>query len=816
MKKNRGALSVIALIFIMALAISVFPISAYAAEATEYRYFNGNEWANGSQNATVIEADTLALEAGWYVARGDVTIADRITVTGDVHLILSDGATLTASEGIGVAVGNSLSVYGQTLGTGKLIAEGNKHAGIGGSMGADGVSSTKWMSGYDFSAVTDGAAGGSMGSLTVYGGSITANGSKGAAIGGGAGGNGGGYSVSGSLLADPNGYSGAGQGCHGGVGGDGGTVVIYGGAINTNKTIGGGDGGKGGDTGGKDNYGGNGGKGGKGGSFTMYGGSVNIEATDFGIGNGIGGSEGANQDHYNGGSSLKGSGGAEGDPATVRISGGTLLIKSGKSAINGAPDFSGYEDAVVIAATNRDGNSPEIYDASKNLSYKYMSVSNVVTVSSAIFPDEIFRNWILGQEYGADGILTVEELSAVTGINVYNKGISSLKGIEFFTAITYLNVSNNKLTELDVSSLTLLEQLLCGTNQIASLELGNNTRLTQLYCQDNLLEELNLKNNTELKKMVCNKNGLKKLDLSNNKKLEEISCAENKLTGLDLSANAVLAYLDCRNNSLSALDLSNNTALTKTYFSDNCLVAIDLAANTALSATDGIAQSATVARDIYNKVDIGAYDKSFDGARAIITAPKEGAAFNGTVLALDEDITEVKYNYPTGYGSTYITVTLTVTAPDPIEEAAKLDSKLDKAIEAFKEALANGEAELLEEIAAIEEAYAEADSALEEAIAEMQKKLDAAMSAFDTKNTQLEERIAALEQKSTGLEDKVSALGQQNADLEAKQKELREAGRSNDTAITVLIVVVCVIGAIALGGTVAIIAAYVKKRKGLL
>lgn len=58
-----------------------------------------------------------------YVTNGDVTIADRITVEGDVTLILTDCYTLTAPNGIEVRVGNSLTIQGGTNGTGKLTIE---------------------------------------------------------------------------------------------------------------------------------------------------------------------------------------------------------------------------------------------------------------------------------------------------------------------------------------------------------------------------------------------------------------------------------------------------------------------------------------------------------------------------------------------------------------------------------------------------------------------------------------------------------------------------------------------------------------------
>lgn len=49
---------------------------------------------------------------GWYVATGTTQISSRVTVSGDVHLILADDASLTIDGGINVPANSSLTVYG--------------------------------------------------------------------------------------------------------------------------------------------------------------------------------------------------------------------------------------------------------------------------------------------------------------------------------------------------------------------------------------------------------------------------------------------------------------------------------------------------------------------------------------------------------------------------------------------------------------------------------------------------------------------------------------------------------------------------------
>ncbi|MBQ9605421.1 MAG: hypothetical protein IJR45_08420, partial [Firmicutes bacterium] len=53
---------------------------------------------------------------GWYVLPQNLTISDRITVSGNAKLILTDGNTLTAESGIGIENNASLTVYSQSNG----------------------------------------------------------------------------------------------------------------------------------------------------------------------------------------------------------------------------------------------------------------------------------------------------------------------------------------------------------------------------------------------------------------------------------------------------------------------------------------------------------------------------------------------------------------------------------------------------------------------------------------------------------------------------------------------------------------------------
>jgi uncharacterized repeat protein (TIGR02543 family) len=63
--------------------------------------------------------DFIRLPGGWYVVENDVTLSNTLSFTGDLHLILADGAKLEidATNGYALQVANNLNIYGQSLDT---------------------------------------------------------------------------------------------------------------------------------------------------------------------------------------------------------------------------------------------------------------------------------------------------------------------------------------------------------------------------------------------------------------------------------------------------------------------------------------------------------------------------------------------------------------------------------------------------------------------------------------------------------------------------------------------------------------------------
>jgi len=146
-------------------------------------------------------------------------------------------------------------------------------------------------------------------------------------------------------------------------------------------------------------------------------------------------------------------------------------------------------------------------------------------------------------------------------LDIVDMGITSLAGIEYFTALTTLEARYNQLTAVDLSANTALEVLNLEHNQLTSLDLSSNTNLRLLFVSVNQLTELDVTNNTALGALTLGINQVSALDLSNNANLFFLNASANLFTTFDVSNNTALRLLNVSHNWLTTLDVSNNPEL---------------------------------------------------------------------------------------------------------------------------------------------------------------------------------------------------------------------------------------------------------------
>ena len=191
-----------AMLFTTLFSLLLGATGALALDSVPYVDASGN--ALTQDGVTAITGQTT-WSNGWYVVNSTTTIGSRITVSGNVNLILADGCTLTASQGVGVPTNASLTIWGQKGGTGTLRATATgRSAGIGGSntnndrygsangsitinggtvIASGGGNDTEGAAGIGGSA-GNGYEGGNGQNITINGGTVTATGGKGTSTGG--------------------------------------------------------------------------------------------------------------------------------------------------------------------------------------------------------------------------------------------------------------------------------------------------------------------------------------------------------------------------------------------------------------------------------------------------------------------------------------------------------------------------------------------------------------------------------------------------------------------------------------------------------
>ena len=94
------------------MVFALLPITALAADGVGY--YDPQKKETETVQATPLTNETSSWTnsdtEGWYVVDSQITISDRITVTGTVNLILADNGSLTAEKGITVNQENSLTI----------------------------------------------------------------------------------------------------------------------------------------------------------------------------------------------------------------------------------------------------------------------------------------------------------------------------------------------------------------------------------------------------------------------------------------------------------------------------------------------------------------------------------------------------------------------------------------------------------------------------------------------------------------------------------------------------------------------------------
>ena len=232
---------VISILLSVIMIVGVIPFSAAPVFAEEsapqepvpFVYYN-EELKDFSQSVATHYKSVTSSDVEWrdgvYVAKGNITIDNRIWVNGNVYLILTDGCELTVNGGINVDFEENFVILAQYAGTGKLTVTGySSVSGIGGRSGGKTVSIHGGIisatGGYEAAGIGSDYEGAGC-NVNIYGGRVNAcGGARGAGIGSGSRGTAGSLNIyGGSVIArSPQETAGI-----------NGTTTIFGGTVEAN------------------------------------------------------------------------------------------------------------------------------------------------------------------------------------------------------------------------------------------------------------------------------------------------------------------------------------------------------------------------------------------------------------------------------------------------------------------------------------------------------------------------------------------------------------------------------------------------------
>ena len=194
-----------------------------------------------------------------------------------------------------------------------------------------------------------------------------------------------------------------------------------------------------------------------------------------------------------------------------------LTLKGEAAAAENLQSFSMIGRTMFTTETFFNESTQNFLNRSDSSVATEVTITSYVDINETNFPDTAFRNYVsMNYDDNHDGLLAWQEATD-REMDVAEKEIASLQGIEHFPYLERLYCSNNNLTSLDISKLPYLLNLFCDNNQLTSLNL-----IRDIQC----------------------------------KVLAELQCSRNKLTRLDLS-QGIYGVLDCSHNQLTFIDFSH-------------------------------------------------------------------------------------------------------------------------------------------------------------------------------------------------------------------------------------------------------------------
>jgi len=175
-----------------------------------------------------------------------------------------------------------------------------------------------------------------------------------------------------------------------------------------------------------------------------------------------------------------------------------------------------------------------------------------------------------------DNVISASVVSEIESLDVSNRNIECLSGIEHFTNLKILIANNNRLTELDLNDFTELTEVRVRNNNLELLTLRNLTNLMILDLSGNRLSDFDVNDSSALQSLNVERNRLTALNVSGFPALRNLDVGRNNLETLILGNHSHMVNLYAHVNQLTELNVNNAPSLRRLVVRDNKLTTINV------------------------------------------------------------------------------------------------------------------------------------------------------------------------------------------------------------------------------------------------
>lgn len=221
----------------------------------------------------------------------------------------------------------------------------------------------------------------------------------------------------------------------------------------------------------------------------------------------------------------------------------------------------------------------------------FLFVASISFAQTTAIPDANFEQELITQGIDSDGVVNgqalTQDLATVTILDVQNRNIADLTGIESFLALEELTITNNLgIASLDLSANLNLKVLTAINVGLSSNpNYGANTSYTDILLSRGTFTTADFSNFLDLEVLrIINFSNLTTLTLGNKPNLTvlDLGAAVN-LTDIDVTGAPELVSVNLTATALSTIDLVSNTKLEVFLALRSGLIDVDFSNNKLLS-----------------------------------------------------------------------------------------------------------------------------------------------------------------------------------------------------------------------------------------